>query len=168
MRNQLRGLALAAIVVFGASVNLQTAQASQTVYVAGSGGEFGTINLTTGAFTAIGPGLDLGNGNTIFGMGFGSNGNLYGVDSGSPSNLFEINTTTGVATPSGGIALSDSAIGAVPTPAANFTSSTITRPVRCTHSSRLRRRRRLSDQLESRAMAWWRLTPVGPFSRASS
>jgi hypothetical protein len=113
MRNQLRGLALAAIVVFGALVNLQTAQASQTVYVAGSGGEFGTINLTTGAFTAIGPGLDLGNSNTIFGMGFGSNGNLYGVDSGLPtSNLFQINTTTGVATPSGGTPLSDSAVGA--------------------------------------------------------
>ena len=112
MRNPLRGLALAAIVIFGASVNLQTAQASQTVYVAGSGGEFGTINLTTGAFTAIGPGLDLGNNNSIFGMGFGSDGNLYGVDSGSTSSLFQINTTTGVATPTGGIPLGDSAIGA--------------------------------------------------------
>ena len=67
-----------------------------------------------GRLPRIGPAWTLATANHFRHGVSGSDGNLYGVDSGSPSNLFEINTTTGVATPAGGIALSDkTAIGAV-------------------------------------------------------
>jgi hypothetical protein len=85
------------------------AKASGLVYVVGSGNEFGTINLTTGAFTQIGV-LNLPGGDNIFGMGFGANGNLYALDSGANAELYQINTTNAQVTAIG--AIGQSAIGA--------------------------------------------------------
>jgi hypothetical protein len=62
------------------------------VFVAGSGNEFGTIDLTTGAFTQIGTFSSLPPGVNMFGMGFGADGNLYGLDSENPAVLYRINT----------------------------------------------------------------------------
>ena len=101
----LRIAALAAIIALGASVTPRTAVASSTVYVAGSGNEFGTLNLTTGAFTSIGT-LNLPSGDQIFGMGFGADGNLYGVDNESDAQLFRINPTNATVTDLGAIGMS--------------------------------------------------------------
>jgi hypothetical protein len=90
-------LALAAIAVW-AAMNPGAANAGSVVYVAGSGNEFGTLNLTTGAFTDIGT-LNLPTNDNIFGMGFGSNGALYGLDATLPTaNLYQINITNADAT----------------------------------------------------------------------
>lgn len=86
------------------------AQASGLVYVAGSGNEFGTLNLTTGAFTQIGT-LNLPVGDQIFGMGFGADGNLYALDGTTPNaELYRINTATAQVTAIGQIG--QSAVGA--------------------------------------------------------
>lgn len=58
-----------------------------TVYVAGFNNEFGTLNLSTGAFTQIGV-LNLPAGDYLYGMGFSSNGTLYGLDNGNDSPNF--------------------------------------------------------------------------------
>jgi hypothetical protein len=95
--NLLQFLALAAIAVW-AAMNPGTADAGSVVYVAGSGNEFGTLNLTTGAFTDIGT-LNLPTNDNIFGMGFGSDGKLYGLDATLPTaNLYQINTSNANAT----------------------------------------------------------------------
>jgi hypothetical protein len=84
--------------------------AAAMVYVAGSGNEFGTLDLTTGAFTQIGT-LNLPAGDNLFGMGFGADGNLYGLDSSTPNaELYRINITTAQVTAIG--ALGHSAIDA--------------------------------------------------------
>jgi len=83
-------------------------QAGSTVYVAGSGNEFGTIDLTTGTFTPIGT-LNLPANDVLYGMGFGANGNLYGLDNQSNANLWQINVTNGNVTNIG--AVGESAIG---------------------------------------------------------
>jgi hypothetical protein len=88
----------------------RVALAASTVYVAGQGNEFGTLSLTTGAFTSIGT-LNLPTGEQIFGMGFGSDGKLYGLDSELPdAHLFLIDTSTANVTDLG--AIGQSAIGA--------------------------------------------------------
>ncbi len=104
-RDSLRIVTLAATVVLGASTTPRTAVASSTVYVTGSGNEFGTLNLTTGAFTSIGT-LNLPSGDQIFGMGFGPDGNLYGVDNESDAQLFRINPTNATVTDLGAIGMS--------------------------------------------------------------
>lgn len=74
-----------------------------TVYVVGGfNNEFGTLNLSTGAFQQIGT-LTLPSGDELFGMAFSSNGALYGIDSGGigPSyttHLFRIDPATAVVT----------------------------------------------------------------------
>jgi len=66
--------------------------ADPTAYIVGSGNEFGTLDLTTGAFSEIGVLPISGN---IFGMGFGPDGVLYGLDSAVPSaSLYSIDTNT--------------------------------------------------------------------------
>jgi hypothetical protein len=70
---------------------------AQTIYAscfdpANSSGPrpFGTVNVQTGAFTAIGSTTD-----TIFSMAFAPNGSLYAVMSG---NLYSINTSSAALT----------------------------------------------------------------------
>jgi len=65
----------------------QTARA-QTVYAAGSGNEFGTLNLATGQFTQTGTLVG-----TLYGLGFTSDGTLYGVD--AQSQLYQVDPATG-------------------------------------------------------------------------
>jgi hypothetical protein len=101
-RNLLRLIALAAIGL-SAATKPSTADAASLVYVAGSGNEFGTIDLTTGSYTNIGT-LNLPSGDNIFGMGFGADGKLYGLDGSLPtSNLYRIDTTNANTTLIGGI-----------------------------------------------------------------
>jgi hypothetical protein len=70
-----------------------TVTADPTVYVAGTGGEFGMLDLATGGFTSIGT-LNPSSGAAIIGMGFGSDGNLYGLDFiGADANLYQIDIT---------------------------------------------------------------------------
>jgi hypothetical protein len=109
--NLLQFLALAAIAVW-AAMNPGTANAGSVVYVAGSGNEFGTLNLTTGAFTDIGT-LNLPANDNIFGMGFGSDGKLYGLDATLPTaNLYQINTSNADTTLIGPTNPAESAIDA--------------------------------------------------------
>src|SRR4051794_29854448 len=83
----------AAALVIGAAIGPSTASAGPIVYVAGTGGEFGTLDLATGDFTSIGT-LNPSSGAEIVGMGFGPDGNLYGLDFIQPnSNLYPIGIT---------------------------------------------------------------------------
>jgi hypothetical protein len=103
-RNLLHLVALAAVAL-SAAMSPGTADAAPVVYVAGDSNEFGTINLTTGAFTSIGT-LNITTGNILFGMGFGSNGQLYGLDSQDGTggaHLWQINTTTAGVTDLGAV-----------------------------------------------------------------
>jgi PEP-CTERM motif len=71
------------------------ARAGTLIYVAGSGNEFGTLNLSTGAFTQIDT-LSLPSGDYMNGMGFGPDGKLYGVDSNTiGTSLYQIDTGSG-------------------------------------------------------------------------
>lgn len=110
-RNLVRLVALAAIAL-GTAMNPSTAKAGSTLYVVGSGNEFGTLNLTTGAFAEIGT-LNLPAGDNIYGMGFGSNGDLYALDASLPTaSLYQINTSNANVTLIGGINPSQSTIDA--------------------------------------------------------
>jgi hypothetical protein len=102
-RDWLRIGILATVVVLSVAVNPRTAEAGSTVYIAGSGNEFGTIDLTTGVFTSIGT-LALPGGDAMYGMGFGSDGNLYGLDSQTPgSHLWQIDPTNAHVTDLGSV-----------------------------------------------------------------
>jgi hypothetical protein len=91
-------IALAGILL-SVGVSPSPAQAgSATVYVAGSGNEFGTLDLTTGNFTYIGT-MNLPVDDNLYGMGFAANGKLYGLDSSLPtSNLYQIDISNANAT----------------------------------------------------------------------
>lgn len=102
-------LGVLAAIVLSTALGPCTAEAGSTVYVAGSGDEFGTLDLTTGHFASIGT-LDLPGGDTISGMGFGANGNLYGVDSQTDAHLWQINVNNASVTDLGAIGMS--AVGA--------------------------------------------------------
>jgi len=80
-------LVVGALAVF---VPIKSLSASPIVYVADLQNDFGTLNLSTGAFSQLGT-LNLPAGDYIYGMGFGANGNLYGLDSDVPANLWQIN-----------------------------------------------------------------------------
>ena len=72
---------------------LFTAAASaQSVYTVNEGGQFGTVNLSSGTFAPIGPGLPEG----TDGLVFTSGGNLLTI--GGDGELYSINPSTGVAT----------------------------------------------------------------------
>lgn len=106
MRNLIRSSTLAIFLALWSVVAPPTATADQSVYVTGSGNEFGTLDLTTGAFTSIAT-LALPAGDAMFGMGF-ANGILYGVDSGPNANLWQINTSNGDLTSVGTVGYSAS------------------------------------------------------------
>ena len=69
------------------------------VYTINGGGQFGSVNLSTGAFTPIGPGLPEGTDGLVAGPG----GNLLTV--GGSGDLYSINPSTGVATTIGNTGL---------------------------------------------------------------
>ena len=79
------------------SASAPPAGAGPLVYVTGMANEFGTLDLTTGAFSQIAI-LNLPAGDAIFGMGYGADGKLYGVDSQSDANLWQINPANGALT----------------------------------------------------------------------
>jgi hypothetical protein len=92
---------LAALVLTGYTG--QSALASGlTIYVTGSGGEFGTLDLSNPANITY---QSIGRQNTLFfGMGFTSNGNLYGFGlSGLGQDLFQIDTANGSTTALGSV-----------------------------------------------------------------
>ncbi len=77
------------------------AYADAVVYVVGDSGQFGTINLSTGSFTPIGPGLGAGSGGLVRGPG----GSLLSL--GFDGNLNSINPATGVMSTVGATGLGD-------------------------------------------------------------
>jgi hypothetical protein len=108
-RHWFRACFLVASFSLAAAIEPRTVQAGPTVYVADSGENFGTINLTTGVFRPIGT-FPLQGADAIFGMGFGSDGKLYGVDSQQDAHLYQIDTTNAHLVDLGPIGMS--AIGA--------------------------------------------------------
>jgi hypothetical protein len=85
---------LAGLVVMGFTARSASAD-GMIVYVAGSGGEFGTLNLSNPAnitYQSIGATSPL-----IYGMGFTSNGNLF------DSDLYQINAANGNTTDLGNV-----------------------------------------------------------------
>lgn len=107
-------LALLAVVSMSIAAQHCEAGSLPTVYVVGSGNEFGTLNLSTGTFTSIAtlsfPAADTND--QLFGLGFGANGQLYGVDSRSDAILWQVNTGTGQLTEVGTIGQSADGAGA--------------------------------------------------------
>ena len=92
-----RKLVLALALVLPAAA----ANASSVVYVLGDGGQFGTVNLSTGSFTQVGPGIPVGTGGLVQGPG----GNLLSL--GFNGNLNSINPVTGLLTNIGPTGLGD-------------------------------------------------------------
>jgi hypothetical protein len=107
-------LGLLAAIALSIALGPCAAEAGTTVYVAGSGGEFGTIDLTTGAYTPIGTGTFTGlpSGDTMYAMGLGAGGYLFGVDQEADAHLYRINVNTGAVTDLGAIGMSAEGGGA--------------------------------------------------------
>lgn len=64
------------------------AKADSLAYVIGDSGQFGTVNLSTGSFHSIGPGLLIASGGLVPGpsgtlLTLGFNGNLYSINTGT-------------------------------------------------------------------------------------
>jgi hypothetical protein len=93
-RNLIRVSSLAVVVALWSAFAPTPARADLSVYVTGSGNEFGTLDLATGSFSLIAT-LNLPAGDNIYGMGYGANGMLYGVDSQPNANLWQINPSNG-------------------------------------------------------------------------
>jgi hypothetical protein len=93
-RSLVRGGCLAVLLAMACTAAAPAAKADLSVYVTGFSNEFGTLDLTTGAFSPIAT-LNLPPGDVMFGMGYGPDGNLYGVDSDPNANLWQINPATG-------------------------------------------------------------------------
>ena len=66
-----------------------TAQANPVVYTIGDSGQFGTVDLSTGSFSPIGPGIPVGTGGLVQGPA----GNLLSL--GFDGTLYSINPNTG-------------------------------------------------------------------------
>jgi hypothetical protein len=108
-RKALRVVSFFALIALICAARPRDASADQTVYAVGSGNEFGTISLSTGAFTQIGT-LALPSSDQIWGMGFGADGNLYGMDSLNAA-LYRISTTDASVTNLGNIGLGEIGVG---------------------------------------------------------
>jgi PEP-CTERM motif len=92
-----RKLALALALVLSTAA----ANADNLVYVLGGSGPFGTMNLSTGSFTPIGPAISVGTG----GLVQGPSGTLLSL--GFDGNLNRINPTTGALSTVGATGLGD-------------------------------------------------------------
>ena len=84
------------------------AGADPIVYVIGDSGQFGTVNLSSGTFTAIGPGLPVGTG----GLAPGPGGSLLSL--GFNGNLNAINRSTGALSVVGATGLGDCSLPTSP------------------------------------------------------
>ena len=82
-----------------ASLSCAALASAQSVYVTGAGNEFGTLDVTTGAFTSITTTAPM-----LTGLTFAPGGTLYGVDI-DGNDLYTINTTTGALTAIGSTGL---------------------------------------------------------------
>jgi len=83
------------------ALSTAAANADPLVYVLGGSGQFGTMNLSTGSFTPIGPGISVGTG----GLVQGPSGTLLSL--GFDGNLNRINPTTGALSTVGATGLGD-------------------------------------------------------------
>lgn len=83
-------------------------KADPLVYTIGDGGQFGTTNLSTGAFTSIGPGIAVGTGGLVQGPG----GTLLSL--GFNGDLNSINPTTGILSTVGATGLGDCSLPSSP------------------------------------------------------
>jgi hypothetical protein len=90
------------------ALSTAAANADNLVYVLGDGGQFGTVNLSTGSFTPIGPGLSVGTGGLVQGSG----GNLLSL--GFNGDLNSINPSTGVLSAIGATGLGDCSLPTSP------------------------------------------------------
>jgi hypothetical protein len=90
------------------ALSTAAANADPLVYILGDSGQFGTINLSTGSFTAIGPGISVGTGGLIQGPG----GTLLSL--GFDGHLNSINPTTGVLSSIGATGLGDCSLPTSP------------------------------------------------------
>jgi hypothetical protein len=84
------------------------AKADPVVYVLGDSGQFGTVNLFTGSFTPIGPGIPVGTGGLVQGPG----GTLLSL--GFDGHLNSINPSTGVLSSIGATGLGDCTLPSSP------------------------------------------------------
>ena len=90
-------LGLAALGLAVPAAQAQTAYVDSFNSANGPGADtFGTLNLQTGAFTAINSNLSSG----LFALGFGSDGTLYGLgqDNSTGTELYQVATDTGIET----------------------------------------------------------------------
>jgi hypothetical protein len=95
-------------VAFTLGLATAAAHAFPVVYTLGAPGQFGTVNLTTGTFTSIGPGISVGTGGLIQGPG----GKLLSL--GFNGTLNAINPTTGILSPVGATGLGDCSLPTSP------------------------------------------------------
>lgn len=86
---------------FALALTVTAAHASSLVYTIGDSGQFGTVNLSTGSFAPIGPGIPVGMGGLVQGPG----GNLLSL--GFDGNLYSINPATGGLSTVGATGLGD-------------------------------------------------------------
>lgn len=97
-------LALSLVLALSSAV----ARADSLVYVIGDGGQFGTVDLTTGSFTPIGSGLSVGTGGLVPGPG----GSLLSL--GFDGTLNSINPATGILSGVGATGLGDCTLPSSP------------------------------------------------------
>lgn len=93
---------------FTLALTVTAAHASSLVYTLGDGGQFGTVNLSTGSFVPIGSGIPVGMGGLVQGPG----GNLLSL--GFDGNLYSINPATGGFSTVGATGLGDCSTPASP------------------------------------------------------
>jgi hypothetical protein len=89
------------VLSLGLALSTAAANANPVVYVIGDSGQFGTVNLSTGSFAPIGPGVSVGTGGLVPGPG----GSLLSL--GFNGDLNSINPTTGVLSVVGATGLGD-------------------------------------------------------------
>ena len=90
------------------ALSTAAAKADSLVYVIGDSGQFGKVNLSTGAFTSIGSGLSVGTGGLVQGPG----NSLLSL--GFNGDLNSINPTTGVLSVVGATGLGDCSLPTSP------------------------------------------------------
>jgi PEP-CTERM motif len=90
------------------ALSTAAANADNLVYVLGDGGQFGTVNLSTGSFTPIGPGISVGSGGLVQGSG----GNLLSL--GFNGDLNSITPSTGALSVVGATGLGDCSLPTSP------------------------------------------------------
>ena len=90
------------------ALSTAAANADPLVYILGDSGQFGTMNLSTGSFTPIGPGISVPAGGLVQGSG----GNLLTL--GFNGDLNRINPTTGALSVIGATGLGDCSLPTSP------------------------------------------------------